>query len=202
LGEEPYLRRVAELNTAADDLLRGAKSEAEITKIGEWINEERNALKTEVRRKGNMLVEAIAKAKRGAWDKPTYEMLKRGERALGKLPKTDLQIIKSGSRSNVKANTAAKCLRWGGRALYLVDVGIGVYNVVNAPEGAKLKTAAKEAARFTGALAGGLAGAKVGALAFVWAGPWGMGIAGIVGGVAGALAGGSAMEEVTDKILE
>jgi len=178
----------------AKEMLRQGKPAQEVAK---WRVDSTNALKDTIRKKGNQLLDVIASGKRGAWDKPTYEMLKAGDPRLGKLPKTDAQIINRVPNKGV--DKIARALKVGGRVLLVLDVATGVFVVVTAPPGERLATAVKETSRIGGALAGGYVGmgggAYVGGAIGSLFGPGpgtaiGAGIGAFVCGFGGAILGG------------
>ncbi|MFB9392472.1 RHS repeat domain-containing protein [Streptomyces coeruleoprunus] len=163
----------------------------------QWAVDERNALRSWFR---SPMDDWLLPRARGARDFPTYDFLSN-ERG-----KTDKQIVESAAKTNPKVNRINQMTKWGGRGLLGLDIGIGVYNTVTAPEGEKVRTAAREA----GGIAGGLAGAKAGAVAGAWVGGAigsvvpgvgtvaGAAIGGIVGGVGGAIAGSTVGRKVGD----
>jgi hypothetical protein len=168
-----------------------------LREIADWRTNARNELKTLYRRQGNMLVDAFCRATRKEWDKPSPDLLRRGAPARGKLPKTDLQIIRSGTNRGV--DVVAEGLKIGGRVAIAIDVGVGAFRVISAPPGQRFQTAVTESGRIGGALAGGWAGFKsgayIGGLIGSFFGPAygtviGAGIGGLIGGFGGAFVGG------------
>jgi len=78
-----YLRGDAAIRAEAQAMVAAGKSEVE---AASWAVQARNQLRQSIRDQGEPIVDAIAQARRGARDMPTYESL----RARGK---TDAQII-------------------------------------------------------------------------------------------------------------
>ena len=197
---EMYHQGERAIAAEAEILLKAGKSEAEVAR---WASEARTALRRAIRDQGEPIVDAIAKATRGARDMPGYEQL----RAAGK---TDAEIIKSAARSNAGVDRWAGRLRIAGRIMIAIDIGIAVYHVASAPEVDRPKVLAHEVGRVGGALAGGWAGAKGGAALggaigslFPGAGTAiGAGIGGVVGGIGGAIFGGWAGGKAGDWVIE
>lgn len=180
----------------AEAMLQAGKSPQE---VAQWTVRARNELRSTIRRQGEPIVDAVAKATRGARDMPSYESL----RARGK---TDGQIIESAARSNVRADRWVGRLRIAGRILIAVDIGVATYNIAAAPTVDRPRVMAQEVGRLAGALTGGWAGAKGGAAVggaigsiFPGAGTAvGAGIGSIVGGIGGAIVGGWAGETAAE----
>lgn len=196
-----YLRGDAAIRAEAQAMVAAGKSEVEAAR---WAVQARNQLRQSIRDQGEPIVDAIAQARRGARDMPTYESL----RARGR---TDAQIIESAGRSNAGVNRWVGRIRIAGRILIAVDIGIGVYNVATAPEVDRPRVLAREVGRVGGALAGGWAGAKGGAAvggfigSFFGPGPGtaiGAGIGGVLGGIGGAIGGGWAGSSAAEWAIE
>lgn len=196
-----YLRGDAAIRAEAQAMVAAGKSEVEAAR---WAVQARNQLRQSIRDQGEPIVDAIAQARRGARDMPTYESL----RARGK---TDAQIIESAGRSNADVNRWVGRIRIAGRILIAVDIGIGAYNVATAPEVDRPRVLASEVGRVGGALAGGWAGGKggaaVGGLIGSFFGPGlgtaiGAGIGGVLGGIGGAIGGGWAGSSAAEWAIE
>src|SRR4029079_2385772 len=96
---EMYFEGERAIAAEAQAMLRAGQSEAA---VAQWSVLARNELRRAIREQGEPIVDAVARATRGARDMPTYE----GLRASGR---TDAQIIESAARSNAGVN------RWVGR---------------------------------------------------------------------------------------
>ncbi len=145
----------------------------------------RHQLAKDVRRAGSALLRRGAEAYdavRGNVGRPTYEMLK----AAGK---TDAEIIQSASRTNTFINRLPTGLKWTGRSLLIVSVGISIYVIVSAPPDQQRAVAERE----IGGLVGGVAGAEIGAGVCILVGiateGLGLVVCGLLGGIAGTEAG-------------
>lgn len=93
-----------------------------------------------------------------------------------------METVKSAGRPNAVENARAAKAGAAGRALFLIGIGIAIYNIANA------RDPAWQTGREVSSIAGGLGGSiAAGALAGVWFGPVGVAIGAFVGGVAGAL---------------
>lgn len=103
---------------------------------------------------------------------------------LDNLEKTSayLEVVESAGRPRPSANRAAARFGAAGKALFLLGIGIAVYNIANAQD------PAWQTGREVSNIAGGIGGSiAAGALAGIWLGPVGVAIGAFVGGVAGAL---------------
>ncbi|MGH6644707.1 MAG: hypothetical protein ACRED3_18625, partial [Bradyrhizobium sp.] len=170
----------------------------------------RNAIRADIRRMGEPIVTAVAKALRGKADMPTYKA--RRDAVLLEIlgPKyqpgdyvslensmmADDAIIAKFAKTNARANLGAVALKGFGLAGLAADAGLGMYRVAHAPDDKKVATAVEETRRVGGGLAGGIAGAKAGAalgagigLFFPPAEPWTIGIGSLAGGALGAIYG-------------
>ncbi|MFB7475102.1 RHS repeat domain-containing protein [Kitasatospora sp. NPDC056184] len=167
---------------AADRLARDTAQEMRSAygdrAAAQWVVDERNALRSHYR---TPFEDWYLPRKRGERDFPTYDSLRQR--------KSDVEIIESAGKTNPRANQLAKVSKIGGRVMLGVDIGLGVYEVATAPEGQKVRTAAREAGGIGGALAGAKGGAVVGAaIGSFFPGP-GTAIGAVAGGVIGAAAG-------------
>ncbi|MEM8724737.1 MAG: hypothetical protein AAGE86_04355 [Pseudomonadota bacterium] len=93
-----------------------------------------------------------------------------------------LETVESAGRPNARYNRYAARAGAAGRALFLLGIGIAVYNIANAND--PVWQTGREVSNIAGGLGGSIA---AGALAGVWFGPVGVAIGAFVGGVAGAL---------------
>ncbi len=117
-------------------------------------------------------------------------------RSVAPLKTLNQKIIDGIASTNPGADRGAVAAKWTGRGLLAADVGFGVYAVVEAPEGEKVRSAARE----TGSVAGGWAGAAYGATTGATIGAAvgsfipgaGTVVGGAVGGVVGGVVGGFA----------
>ncbi|WP_407913781.1 RHS repeat-associated core domain-containing protein [Kitasatospora sp. NE20-6] len=151
----------------------------------QWVVDERNALRSRYR---SPLEDWYLPRTRGEKDFPTYDALRQR--------KTDAAIIESAARTNPRANQLARASKIGGRVLLGVDVGIGIYEVATAPEGEKVRTAAREAGGIAGAVAGAKLGGMIGlSIGSAFPGP-GSAIGLVAGGVIGAAIGSTAGRKI------
>jgi len=93
-----------------------------------------------------------------------------------------LEVVESAGRPRPAATKFAARAGAAGRALFLIGIGIAVYNIANAEDPAW--QTGREASNIAGGIGGSIA---AGALAGIWLGPVGVAIGAFVGGVAGAL---------------
>jgi hypothetical protein len=93
-----------------------------------------------------------------------------------------MEVVESAGRARPSASRFAARAGAAGRALFILGIGLAVYNIANAED--KVWQTGRELAGMGGGFAGG---AAAGALAGIWLGPIGVGIGVVVGGVAGAL---------------
>lgn len=190
---EIYKKSARQISERARALVAEGQS---VEDAARWAHEARNTLKTTIRARGSPIVKGLAEArnikKYGDKVGPTFDELIRE----GKTPE---DIIGSTGRANLKVNKIATRIRFAGRLLILLDVAIVTWEVVEAEENKRLRTAVGGAAGVAGAVAGGWAGAKGGAAvggvigSFFAPGPGtaiGGAIGGFIGGVGGAIAGG------------
>jgi hypothetical protein len=122
--------------------------------IAERLSGMRHELAESVRRTGSSLMRKGAElfdAVRGNVGRPTYESL----RAAGR---TDARIIERAAETNRFINRLPSGLRWTGRALWVVQVGLSIYIVLQAPPEARGEAARLEVE----GLIGGGAGAFIG----------------------------------------
>ncbi|MEO6062222.1 MAG: WXG100 family type VII secretion target [Thermoflexales bacterium] len=175
----------------------GKVADAELEALAREGVEARNAWRAAIRKRGEAIIEAMAKARRGAWDMPTYEMLLEKAITKGRAVDPNLAVIEGILKTNRGVDMVARGLKVLGIAGIVLDVGIGGYNVYTAPEGQRARVATQETGRVGGAIAGGVAGAKGGAIVGAAIGVWfggagaapGAAIGGILGGIGGAIAG-------------
>lgn len=93
-----------------------------------------------------------------------------------------LEVVESAGRARPGATRFAARAGAAGRAMFLIGIGIAVYNIANAED--KVWQTGRESSNIMGGLGGSIA---AGALAGIWLGPVGVGVGAFVGGVAGAL---------------
>jgi len=174
----------------------GGGSPEAVEKAARWAVQARNELKVALRARGSVVTKALAEArnikKYGDKVGPTYDQLIRE----GKTPK---DIIGSAGKANTKLSRAATKLKVAGRLLIAIDLAIVTWEVIEAPEGSRLRTAVGGAGGVAGALIGGklgaVGGAKLGGLIGTFVEPGGgtavgAAIGGVLGGVGGAIGGG------------
>jgi hypothetical protein len=166
----------------------GKIADAELEALAREGVDMRNAWRAAIRKRGEAIIEAMAKAKRGPWDMPTYEMLLKKAIAKGRVLDPNMAVIEGIMRTNRGVDKVARGLK---------ALGIAGYNIYTAPEGQRARVATQETGRVGGAIAGGVAGAKGGAVVGAAIGVWfggagaapGAAIGGIIGGIGGAIAG-------------
>lgn len=93
-----------------------------------------------------------------------------------------LEVVKSAGRARPGPTRFAARAGAAGRAMFLLGIGIAIYNIANA--GDKSWQTGRETSNIGGGLAGSIA---AGAVAGIWLGPPGVAIGALVGGVAGSL---------------
>lgn len=191
---EVYQRAAREVSLEARRMIASGTS---VDDAARWATQARNELKVQIRAQGSPVTRGLAEARNmrryGNKIGPTYDDLIRE----GKTPD---DIIGSSGRSSTKVNRFAARMRLAGRLMIAIDVAIVTWEVYEAEEGDRLRTAVAGAGGVAGALGGGWAGAKAGA----WIGggigalfggvgaPVGAAIGGVVGGIGGAIVGGMA----------
>ncbi len=118
---------------------------------------------------------------RGNAGRPTYDSLRRQG-------KTDLDIIRTASKTNKFVNALPSRMRWAGRGLWFVSAGISVYVVVDAPPDRRQEVAQDEVEGFIGGAAGtaGAAGICIGS--GLATGGLGLIVCGLLGGLIGSTA--------------
>ncbi|HLS50186.1 MAG TPA: hypothetical protein VK024_09345 [Actinomycetaceae bacterium] len=180
---------------------------ATVDEAARWASEARNELKVDIRKTGSPITKGVAEArntrKYGNKVGPSYDdLIRQG--------KTPMDVIGDSGKASTKWNKGAMKLRVGGPLLIVVDVAIVTWEVYEAEENERLRTAVRGAGGVAGALGGGWAGAKAGA----WIGggvgalfggvgaPVGAAIGGVIGGVAGAIVGGSAGKAAADPVYD
>lgn len=172
-----------------------------------WATDARNKWKEAIRAKGSPITKALAEArnikKYGNKIGPSFdELIREG--------KTPQDIIGSAGKSNLKVNRAATSMKVAGRFFIALDIAIVTWEVLEAPENDRLRTAVGGVGGIAGALAGGWAGAKGGALTggavgslFPGAGTaMGAGIGGVAGGLGGAIGGGWAGRKGSEALFD
>jgi RHS repeat-associated protein len=179
-----YLGRVGIQDGHVRSQYREQKTAIERSK-GSITSAERTALKQELRQGNTALGKALAEAH----DAKTAAAL---------AAKSETQLALSAGKLNPAFNAAGKAGQFAGPVLTAVGVGIAVHNVVTAPEGQKVETAAKEGGGLGGALAGGELGAGAGALTSEFTGPFGP----LLGGLGGAIVGGIAGRQTVESMLD
>jgi hypothetical protein len=127
-------------------------------------------------------------------EKAAQSIYKRPFAQLNNVEQTSayMEVVASAGRARTSATRSAARAGAAGRALFVLSIGLAVYNIANAED--KAWQTGREAANIGGGFAGGVA---AGALAGIWFGPLGVAIGAFVGGVAGALISDSAYVEAT-----
>lgn len=203
---EQSARQITEaaLKMAAD----GGGGPDAVEKAARWAVQARNELKVALRARGSVITKALAEArnikKYGDKIGPSFDDLIRE----GKTPP---DIIGSAGKANVKLSRAAARMELAGKILIAVDIAIITWEVIEAPEGTRLRTAIGGAGGLAGALAGGelgaIGGAKVGGLIGTAIEPGGGtavggAIGGVIGGLAGAIGGGFFGKKGAEKLFD
>lgn len=93
-----------------------------------------------------------------------------------------LEVVESAGRARPSATRFAARAGAAGRALFVLGLGLAIYNIADAED--KAWQTGREASNLAGGLAGSVA---AGALAGIWLGPLGVAIGAFIGGIAGAL---------------
>jgi hypothetical protein len=184
----------------SEEALRMVAKGTSVEDAARWASQARNELKVLIRAEGSPIIRGFAEArnvrKYGNKVGPSYEELIRE----GKTPE---DIIGSAGRASTKLNRVATTLKVGGYFLIAVDIAIVTWEVFEAPEGERLRTAVTGGGRIAGGLAGGWAGAKGGAaVGGFFGGPIGAGIGGVIGGIGGVLVGGWLGGKVAEKTYD
>ena len=214
---EAILRQL--YNRADEAIAREAAHMIEKLRIPEematrWAVDARNRAKGQIRRFDQEVIRVLAEQRNvreyGHRLGPSYEQLRYGDPEFDIPPRSDPEIREGITKTNRRANRWAGRLRIAGRIMIAVDIGIGAYNVISAPESERPRTLAREVGTLTGAAGGGWAGAKLGGMAGasigslfggVGAAP-GAAIGGVIGGIAGAIGGGLAGREAGELIYD
>lgn len=148
----------------------------------------RHQLAEEVRRTGSVTNRVFAELfdkVRGNAGRPTYDTLRQ-------LGKSDLEIIRSASKTNEFVNRLPARMRWTGAAFKVAAFGISVYVILDAPPSQRGEVAQKEVEGILGAEAGSAAGEGI-CIAFGMA-TEGLGL--LVCGLLGGLLGSTAAQKV------
>ena len=192
---EAYQRGVAAIADEASAMLRAGASPGE---VADRAVKARNSLKQQIRDQGAKIIKTLAEArnlkKYGNAVGPSAEEL----RAAGR---TNEEIIEGATRSSRSVTRWAGRLRVAGRILIALDIGVGIWNVANAPAVDRPRVLMRETGRIAGAAGGAWAGAEA-SLAFSWTGPVGAGIAGVIGGIIGAFVGSKAGSKLGDFVAD
>ena len=102
-----------------------------------------------------------------------------------------MEVVASAGRSRPSANVFAARAGAAGRALFVLGIGLAIYNIANAED--KSWQTGREVSNIGGGIAGSVA---AGALAGIWLGPLGVAVGAFVGGVCGALISDQAYVEL------
>lgn len=93
-----------------------------------------------------------------------------------------LEVVEAAGRARPGPTKFAARAGAAGRAMFLLGIGLAVYNIANAED--RSWQTGREASNIGGGLAGSIA---AGAVAGIWVGPLGVAIGAVVGGIAGSL---------------
>ncbi|MDA1016877.1 MAG: hypothetical protein O3A00_20765 [Planctomycetota bacterium] len=186
---EAYLR---EIQAMSDSMLKAYES-------GQYTAEEAANLANQFR---NQILDA-SRARQTTLGKSVSEALKKqgkaveellNKYALDRFKKTFdslddaakeevfVEVIKAAGRDRKMATTLASRLKWGGRALVVLNIGIALYNIGSSES--KAWSTGHELAKAGGGIGGGAAG---GAIAGIWFGPVGIAVGAAVGGILGVV---------------
>lgn len=178
---------------------QGADRAQATANAAKWIVDARNQTKLRIRKWDLDILRLMAEQSNvaiyGNPVGPTYQQLHEGwDSPDGRTfpSKTDTQIIDDAARTRSSVNRWVGRLRIAGRACVLIDIGVGVFNVVDATPEERPRVALREIGILAGAAAGGWAGAKGGGTVGAWAGPKGAVAGAVIGGIGGGIAGGIA----------
>lgn len=134
------------------------------------------ALAEEMKKSGRTLDDLLSRYSQEFFKKP-FSQLDNVQQT-----RVYLEVVDAAGRPQVRANRFAARAGAAGRALFLLGIGIAVYNIANSRDPAW--QTGREGANIAGGLGGSIA---AGAVAGVWFGPVGVAIGALIGGVAGAL---------------
>ncbi|MEL6531215.1 MAG: bacteriocin class II family protein [Pseudomonadota bacterium] len=135
------------------------------------------ALARNLKTNGLALDDILEKLSKRLYDNKSFSQLDNAQQT-----RVYLEVVESAGRPRPAATRFAARAGAAGRALFILGIGIAVYNIANAED------PAWQTGREVSNIAGGLGGSiAAGALAGVWLGPVGVAIGAFVGGVAGAL---------------
>ncbi len=102
-----------------------------------------------------------------------------------------MEVVASAGRARPSANAFAARAGAAGRALFVLGIGLAIYNIANAED--KSWQTGREVSTIGGGFAGSVG---AGALAGIWFGPVGVAVGAFVGGVCGALISDQAYVEL------
>lgn len=135
------------------------------------------ALAKNLKANGLALDDILEKLAKRLYDGKTFSQLDNAQQT-----RVYLEVVESAGRPRPAATKFAARAGAAGRALFILGIGIAVYNIANAND--PVWQTGREVSNIAGGLGGSIA---AGALAGVWLGPVGVAIGAFVGGVAGAL---------------
>lgn len=184
-----YIRRTQELTRS----LRAAHANGEMSAsaAAQVANEMRNVIMEQARARSGAVGRAMARQLKAKGLSLDEVLGKLSQRAYGKAfdqldnaqqTNVFLEVVESAGRARPSATRFAARAGAAGRALFVLGIGIAVYNIANAQD--PVWQTGREASNLGGGLAGSIG---AGALAGIWFGPVGVAIGAFVGGVAGAL---------------
>lgn len=189
-----YIKKDLAIYKEANQMIQKGLNNAE---VAEWANKARNQAKIVIRKFDFDVLRLLAE-KRNLKEYlnkvgPTYDQLKNGWTDLnGKVhtAKTDLSIIQSAGKSNIKVNRATFRLKIAGGIFILFQIGLSGYKIyeakVNRPQ-----VFLEEAGALVGSMAIGLGAAKTcGFVGGFLAGPPGAAVGACGCGIGGAIYGG------------
>jgi hypothetical protein len=143
------------------------------------------AMARQLKSKGVSFDAVLEKSAQSVFKKP-FTQLNNAEQTTAYM-----EVVASAGRARPSASRFAARAGVAGRALFVLGIGLAVYNIANAED--KSWQTGREIASISGGFAGSVA---AGALAGIWFGPLGVAIGAFVGGVAGALISDGAYVEL------
>jgi hypothetical protein len=171
---------IGKLRIEAEKASLIAKNVAE-SDIAKKVADMRYDLATDVRKTGSALMRKGAElidAVRGQ-ARPTYESLRAAK-------KSDAAIIESAARTSEFVNKLPAGMKWTGRTLWFVSIGLSIYVVVNAPPSQRSAVAQKEIEGTVGAVGGAAAGEAICMALAIATDGLGLIVCGLLGAIAGS----------------
>lgn len=184
-----YTRRTQELTRSLREAYQSGEMSAKAA--AQTANEMRNVIMEQQRVKSAALGRSMARQLKAKGldldvvvEKAAQKLFKKPFAQLDNVQQTGayLEVVESAGRARPGPTKFAKQAGVAGRALFILGIGLAVYNIANAED--KVWQMGRELSNIGGGFAGSVA---AGALAGIWFGPLGVAVGAFVGGVAGAL---------------